>query len=65
MRIRLFDVNVQVWEDRKQIYPPPHPPAAPPPATLSAAGRWLLGFALAALVVATIVFMAWWDGYLP
>lgn len=64
MRIKLFDVQARVYEDGKQVWPPPRP-ACPPPASLSAAGRWLLGFGLAALVVAAIAFLAWWDGYLP
>jgi hypothetical protein len=65
MRIRLFDVTVRAWEDGKQVWPPPRVPASPPPPSLSAAGRCLLGFGLAALVAATLAFLAWWDGYLP
>lgn len=63
MRIKLFDVQARVYEDGKQVWPSPRP-AYPPLAPLSAAGRWLLGLGLAALVVATFAFLAWWDGYL-
>lgn len=44
MRIKLFDVQVHVYEDGKQVWPPPHPIDPPP----TAAGV-LLGFVLLAL----------------
>ena len=44
MRIKLFDVQVRVYEGGKQVWPPP-PPIDPPP---TAAGV-LLGFVLLAL----------------
>lgn len=57
MKIRLFDIHMSVHQDGKQVWPPARP-KAPPPAPLTAAARWLLGFALAVLVVAVIAFMA-------
>lgn len=64
MRIKLFDVQVRVYEDRKQVYPatPAPSPAKPPP---TAGQSFMIGLGLAVLIVAAFAFLAWWDGFLP
>jgi len=62
MPINLFDVQVRIRVDGKQVYPVE--PAPVPVKQPTPCQSVLICLGLAALVVAALVFLAWWGGYL-